>query len=78
MHGQGRGAVAALHISLLQKLEGQHLQLLPRVGPCSPKALETRRWAMDLKSLSHGYKWERVLEVFSSEVAEKQKLLEMF
>ena len=32
-----------------------------------------RRWAKELKSLNHGYKWKRVFEMFSSEVAEKQK-----
>lgn len=78
MHGKGHGAVAALHVSLLRELEVRHLQLVPRGGLCSLKALETRRWAKELKSLNHGYKWKRVFEMFSNEVAEKQKRLEMF
>lgn len=50
----------------------------PEVALALLKALEMRRWAKELKSLNHGYKWKRVFEMFSGEAAEKQKRLEMF
>lgn len=60
-------------------LEGQHWQLVPQGGPCSLKALEVRRWAKELKFLNCGYKWKGGwFEMFSTEVAEKPKCLEMF
>lgn len=78
MHEKGCGVVAAFHVSFLWGLEGQHWQLVSRGGPCSLKAFEMRRWAKELKSLNCGYKWKRGVEMFSTEVAEKPKCLEMF
>lgn len=34
-------------------------------------------WAMELQSLNPGYKWKKIFERFSSEVAEKQRHLDM-
>lgn len=87
MHEKGCGVVAAFHTSLLWGLEQRHWQLVPRGKsrfkeqvPCFLKALEMRRWAKEIKSLNCGYKWKEGgrVEMFSTEVAEKPKCLEMF
>lgn len=80
MHAKGCGLVAACFPYLSPMDAGSvTLAAVSQGGSCSLKALEMRRWAKELKSLNCGYKWKRgEVEMFSTEVVEKPKCLEMF